>query len=125
MVASLLDQVTVLSVALSGATVAVSFSLWPLVRGKVVLFKVTEVTATMLFFTVTTQVADLPPTLAVMVAVPSTTAVTTPLATVATAALEVAQVTVCSSASLGLIVAVRVVVCPSSRVTEVRSSVTL
>ena len=93
MVASLLDQVTVLSVALSGLTVALRVSDWPLVRFRLVLLSVTDVTATTDFLTDTAQVADLPPALAVITAFPSELAVTKPLKTVATSVFDDVQVT--------------------------------
>ena len=78
-----------------------------------------DVTATNFAFTVTAQVAVLPPAFAVMVAEPSFTAVTTPSLTVATAVLEELQETVFSEALLGLTVALMLDVSPSSRVRDV------
>ena len=63
--------------------------------------------------TVIAQVAVLSPALAVMVAVPTFFAVTTPLDTVATVASVVLQVMVLSVASLGLTVAVSVTLSPA------------
>ena len=52
------------------------------------------VSGTTFLLTVTWQVADLPPAVAVMVAVPSATAETVPFDTVATEVFELDQVTV-------------------------------
>ena len=101
-------QVTVLSVASSGFTVAVSVYSPPSVSSNFVLSKVMEVTATVAFLTVTAQIAVFSPAFAVMVAVPAFTAVTLPSFTVATAAFEELQVTVLSVASSGFTVAVSV-----------------
>ena len=68
--------------------------------------RVMEVTAITFFFTVTEQVADLPPQEAVIVAVPSLLAVMVPLFTDATLELDEVHVTVLSVALLGLTVAV-------------------
>ena len=68
--------------------------------------------------TVTEQVPDFPPAVAVIVTVPGDTAVTVPLLTVATAWFELAQVTVLLVAVEGLTVAVRLVEPPTSRVRE-------
>jgi len=57
----LLDQVTVLFVALLGATVATSVSDAPTLIEVTVLLSVTPVTGTLVVFTVTTHVAVLPP----------------------------------------------------------------
>jgi hypothetical protein len=65
--------------------------------------------------TVTWQVADLPPAVAVIVDVPSATAVTVPPWTVATELFELDQVTVLSVAFAGLTVAVREPVAPTFR----------
>ena len=120
---SLLVQVTVLYVALSGATVAVSVSLAPTWSVRLSLLNVTEVTGTGL--TVTVQVADFPPAVAVMVAEPMATAVTFPLeSTVALDVLLLVQVTVLSSALSGLTVAVSVSLAPISRVSSVLLRVT-
>ena len=89
-------QVTVLSVALSGLTVAVRVSSWFTLRDRLVLFRVTDVTATVAFVTVTLQVAVLLPAFAVIVAVPALTPFTLPSLTVAMAVLEEVQVTVLS-----------------------------
>ena len=118
-------QVTVLSVALSGLIVAVRVSESPSVRVRVVLLRVTEVTATSFFLTVTVQEADFSPALAVMVAVPSLTAVTLPLlSTVAILVSELVQVTVPSVVLLGFTVAVSVSEPPSVRVRVVLFNVT-
>ena len=122
---SLLLQATVLSVALSGLTVAVSVALSPSARLSVVLSNLTEVTATTSEATVTEQVAVLSPAFAVTVAVPAFTAVTLPPAsTVATEASEVLQLTVLFVALDGLTVAVSVALSPSFRLKVVLSSET-
>ena len=122
-------QVTVLSVASDGFTVAVRVTVSPALSDAVVLFRVTEVTS--VASTVTSHVAVLSPALAVMVAVPTFFAVTTPFETVATVSSEELQVTVLSVASDGFTVAVRVTVSPALseavvlfRVTEVTSVAT-
>ena len=74
------DQVTLLSVAFSGRTVAMRFRLLPKGREASVLFKVILVVGTTTLFTVMVQVAVLPLAVAaVMVVVPSLTAVIKPL----------------------------------------------
>ena len=73
--------------------------------------------------TVTSQVANLPPADAVMVAVPAARAVTVPLDTVATDVLEDVQVTVLSVALSGSTVARRVSELPGARVNAVLSRV--
>ena len=101
------DQVTDLSAALAGETVAVSVSVSPIVKVRLVLFSVTPVT--WIGLTVTEQVAFLPPSVVVteIVALPAFTAVTTPvLETVATAVLLEVQVTDLSVAFAGATVAV-------------------
>ena len=74
--------------------------------------------------TVIAQVAVFSPALAVMVAVPTLIATTTPLVTVATEASEVLQVTVLSVASAGLTVAVKVTVSPAFNEAEFLSKET-
>ena len=91
--ASLEVQVTVLPVASSGFTLAVSVTVSPGSSSTSAISRTTEVTATTFLLTVTEQVADLPPAVAVIVAVPSATAVTVPLLTVATDWLDVDQLT--------------------------------
>ena len=109
-------HVTVLSVALSGLTVATSVSLSPSFRDKDVLFSAMDVTATTFLLTVTEHVADLSPAFAVMVAVPSLMAVTRPDAsTVATEVFVLLHVTVLSVALSGLTVATSVSLSPSFR----------
>ena len=120
----LLFHFSVLSVASAGLTVAVSWTVSFCFNLTVVLFNETDVTGMTFFSTVTAQVALLPPQLAVIVAVPSLTAVTFPPLTVATAVLELDQVTVCSVASDGLTVAVRVEDSPSISVKDVLLIVT-
>ena len=115
-------QVTVLSVASDGFTVAVRVTVSPALRDAVVLFSVTEVTS--VATTVIVQVAVLLPALAVMVAVPTFFAVTTPFETVAIVSSEDVQVTVLSVASSGFTVAVRVTDSPALSEAVVLSSVT-
>ena len=107
-------QVTDLSVALSGLTVAVIVSVSPTFIDKEVLSRVIDVTDTTLVETFTVQVEDLPPALAVIVAVPSLMAVTVPEFTLATEALDDAQITLSYSASFGRTVATRLKVSPST-----------
>ena len=106
-------HVTLLSLAVLGVMVAVSVSLPPSFKLSDVLFNVTTVTYC---FTVTEQVAFLPlPSLAVavIVAVPTAFAVTTPEEdTVAMDVFELLQVMLLSSAVSGKIVAVSVSVSP-------------
>ena len=80
------DQVTDLSVAFEGLTVAVSVSESPSVIVRLVVFKLIPVTETTLALTVTEHVAVLPPSfvLTVIVAVPFFLAVTFPSFTLAT-----------------------------------------
>ena len=119
-------QVTVLSVASDGFTVAVRVTVSPALSDAVVLSRVTEVTS--VASTVTSHVAVLSPALAVMIAAPTFFAITTPFETVAIVSSEELQVTVLSVASSGFTVAVKVTVSPArsdavvlSRVTEVTS----
>jgi hypothetical protein len=110
------DQVTDLSVALKGVTVAVSVSVFPSVKVKDVLFRLTPVTETAFSLTVTEQVAFLPPSLVVtvIVAVPAALAVTKPAEdTVATVVLLEDQVTDLSVALEGVTVADSVWVSPT------------
>ena len=119
-VASDVDHVTVLSVALSGETVAVKVILSPSNNSIVVLSRTIPLTGTGL--TVTSHVAVLSPALAVIVTLPTLIAFTTPLlSTVAMLASDVDHVTVLSVALLGSTVAVKVIVSPSSSSTEVLS----
>ena len=107
-------QVTDLSAALAGLTVAVIVSVSPTFIDNEILSRVIDVTATTFVETFTVQVADLPPALAVIVAVPSLMAVTVPEFTLATEALDEAQVTPSYSASFGRTVATRLKVSPST-----------
>ena len=107
-------QTTDLSVALSGLTVAVIVSVSPTFIDKEVLSRVIDVTDTTLVETFTVQVEDLPPALAVIVAVPSLRAVTVPEFTLATEAFDEAQITPSYSASFGRTVATRLKVSPST-----------
>ena len=118
-VASEVVQVTVLSVASLGLTVAVSVTVSPAFKEAEVLFKVMLVTG--VATTVIVQVAVLSPALAVMVAVPTFFAITTPLNTTATASSEDVQKTVLSVASSGLTLAIRVTVSPTFKDAEVLS----
>ena len=105
------DQVTDLSVAFEGDTVAVSVPVSPTVMDILLWFRVTPVTDTVEELTVTEQVAVLLPStvLTVMVAVPAFNAVTTPAEeTDATEVLFDDQVTDLSVASDGVTVAFRV-----------------
>ena len=96
----------VLSVALSGLTVTLRVLVSPSFRVMFVSSSSTELTATVGFFTVTLQVDDLPPAVALMSAVPSALPVTRPVGdTVATVELDVDQVIVLSVALDGLTVA--------------------
>ena len=109
-----LSQVTVLSVASAGLTVAVSLAVPPTVKSKRSLSSVTELTFTVGLTTVTAQVADLPPAEAVMLAEPTATAFTSPeFDTVATELFEEFQDTVLSVASAGLTMADNLVVSPT------------
>lgn len=90
------DQVTDLSVASDGETVAVSVWVSPTVMDSDVLFKLTPVTEIVCALTVTEQLAFFEPSfvVTVIVAVPALTAVTTPEEeTVATEVLLEDQVT--------------------------------
>ncbi len=100
-------QTTVLSVASSGLIVAVRVSVSPTCIDKLVLSNETDVTAMIFAETLTVQVADLPPALAVIVAVPSLRAVTVPEFTLPTEAFDEAQITPSYSASFGRTVATR------------------
>ena len=107
-------HVTVLSVALSGLTVAIIVSVSPTFIDKEVLSRVIDVTDTTLVETFTVQVEDLPPALAVIVVMPSLMAVTVPEFTLATEAFDEAQITPSYSASFGRTVATRLKVSPST-----------
>ena len=96
----------------------------PSTSSRVVLSRVTVVTGINFFSTTTAQEADFSPEVAVMMADPGATATTFPSATVATAALEVLQVTVLSVASSGFTVAERVASSPSTSFRAVLSRVT-
>ena len=74
-----LDQVTVLSVALSGRTVAVRAKDSPTNNSRVLRFSSMKVAVMMRFFTVTETDAFFPPASAVMMAEPSWRAVTSPI----------------------------------------------
>ena len=102
-----LVQTTAALSASSGATVAVSVAVSPAVMVSSVLSSSTPVTGVM---TVTAQEAVNSPSsvLAVIIAIPEATAVTMPSATVATASLELVQVTFLFSAASGITVAVSV-----------------
>ena len=87
-------QVTVLSVASAGVTVAVRVRLSPSTSVAEVWLRLMPPTGITFFSTVRVQVALLSPALAVMTAVPGAMAFTRPLAsTVATAVLELLQET--------------------------------
>ena len=105
------DQVTDLSVAFDGNTVAVKDSVSPTVRESDVLFKLTPVTGTVAAFTVTVHVAVLAPSVVVTVIVadPAAFAVMTPVEdTVATELLLDVHVTDLFVALVGETVAVKV-----------------
>lgn len=118
---SLLVQVTAWLVALSGATVAVRVRVLGVrleYRDAWVWLRVTPVTGTAAAVTVTVQEADFvlsPCAVTVMVAVPSLTALTTPLFTVATLGLSLLHVTFLLVALFGSTVAISVPVPPSIR----------
>ncbi len=117
-------QVTALLGAVSGATAAARVSLAPTARERVVLFRVTPVTA---LVTVTWQAAVLPPSsvVAVMVAVPGAMAVTFPVAsTVAIFSSLVLHFTVLLVAFSGATVAVSVSLAPAARANSVLFRVT-
>ena len=98
------SQVTVLSVAFSGSTVATSVTV---LSTYIVISFLSRETLSTGILTVTSQFALLPPFAAVMLQVPAPTAVTVPsCATVATASLSLDQVTVLSVTSIGRTVAV-------------------
>ena len=107
-------QTTALSVALSGCMVAVRVSVSPTCIDKLALSNEIDVTAMIFAEILTLQVADFPPALAVIVAMPSLRAVTVPEFTLATEALDDAHVTPSYSASLGRTVATRLKVSPST-----------
>ena len=115
------DQVTFLSVASSGFTVAVKVAVSPTANERTVLLRVTEPVGTV---TVTAHSAVLPPHLAVIVAFPALTAVTLPLSTLATDSSDEVQVTVLSVASSGFTVAVNCAVSPTANERTVLSRVT-
>ena len=129
-VATLLSEdvhVTFLSVALSGATVALSFWLSPSTMLISVLSMVMPVTGTVLAATVTEHVAVLDPSeeVTVIVAEPAFTAVTLPLpSTVATVASEDFQLIALLVALFGATVAVKVSDPPSTRLNDVLFNVT-
>jgi hypothetical protein len=116
---ALLLHVTVLFVALEGATVAVNVSVLPTARLVDVLFNVTPVTATGV--TVTMQVAVILPSavLTVIVALPAAMAVTNPLdETVATEVELLLHVTDLLVALEGATVALNVSVPPMVRLVD-------
>ena len=112
-------QLTVLSVASSGPTVAMRVAVSPTFSEALLLSSVIEETS--VGTTVIEQVAVLSPALAVMVAVPNLSAVIFPSSTVAIEASDEYQVTVLSLALLGLTVAERVTVSPTFKWMDVLS----
>jgi hypothetical protein len=127
----LLAQLRFRFVAFDGAIVATRVSLLPAARLVAILFKATPVTATLLDgsngVTVTAQVAVCPPfrVVTVMVAVPTATAATSPLTlTVAMALLLLAQLRFRFVAFDGAIVATRVSLPPSYKLSVALPSVT-
>ena len=119
-----LSQVTVLSVAFSGRTVATSVVPDPSTKVTDVLSKVTLSTGITFFDTVTLHAALFPSAEAVMTANPSVTAVTTPSVTVAIVSSEVLQVTVFSFAFSGSTVAFSSLDSPSTKVNSFGSMTT-
>ena len=120
-------QVTDLSVALLGETVAVSVWVSPSVIFKDVLSRLTPVTAITFALTVTVHIADFPPSFVftVIVALPSDFAMTTPVEeTIATDSLSEDHVTDLSVAFSGDTVAVKDCVSPSVSVSSDLSRVT-
>ena len=93
---------------------AVMVSVSPTCIDKLVLSNVIDVTAMVFAETLTLQVADFSPALAVIVDVPSLRAETMPEFTLATEAFDEAQITPSYSASFGRTVATRVNVSPST-----------
>ena len=121
------DQVTDLSVALEGNTEATKVWVSPVVIVKEVVFRLTPVTATVAALTFTEQVAFFAPSfvVTVIVALPATLAVITPVEeTVATEVLFDVHVTDLSVALDGVIVAVSVSVSPTTIDKEVLSKLT-
>ena len=104
-------HVTVLSIALSGETVAFNVRLSPSNSSVVVLSNVMPDTGTIILMV---QVADFPPAKAVIVTLPAFNALTTPsLSTVAIVASEVDQAITLSVALLGAVSALRVILSPT------------
>ena len=118
-VSSELDQVTAAPDASEGVITGVSLPVSPAAMDIVAGSSDISVTGITLVVTITSQVADLPPALAVMVALPSFMAVTFPLSTVATDWSELDHVTVLLDALDGLTVAVRLAVSPATRLNVV------
>jgi hypothetical protein len=111
-------------VELVGFTVAVMVAVSSVSMDSVELLRVIDVVLTSEVETMTVHVPLTNPEVAVIVAVPAATAVTTPeLETVATKVLEDFQVTLWSAVE-GRTVAVSVVVPPTARATEEVSTVT-
>ena len=115
------DQVMVLFVAFSGVIVAVKLTDSPAERVTDVWLSVMEDTS--IGLTVTEHSALTLPICAVIVALPTATAVTLPLETVATLVFDEDQVMVLFVAFSGVIVAVRLTDSPAERVTDVWLSV--
>ncbi len=117
--ALLVLHVTLLSVKLSGLTIAVSVSVSPTDSVRALLFKLTLFVSVAGVFTVTVHDASNPPSdvFAVMVAVPCATAVTVPLliSTVAIFGLFELHITALFVAFAGATVAASFSVWPSSR----------
>ena len=127
-VASEVVQVTVLSVASSGLTVAVRVTVSPAFKEALVLSSVIDVTGRNFESTVTVQVAVLPPSfvVTVMMAVPADFAVISPFSsTDATSGLSLLHSTLLSVASSGDTVATRVTFSSSMRVSSFLSRATL
>ena len=108
-------QLTLLSVASSGSTVAVREKDSSTLMLAVVTSSLTPLTGMPLAVTVTAQVPCLPSAFAVMVAVPGLTAFTVPSVTVATWVSELVQVTLGFVAFEGRTAALRSWLSPSTR----------
>ena len=109
----LLCHTTVRSSAFSGRTVAVSRAVPSTLSSRVLRSSVTLLTGTLAAFTVTVQLAVLPPTLARMMAAPAARAVTMPPSTTAASSLELVHTMLLWGMLVGSTVAVRVAVLPS------------
>jgi len=122
---SLLEvHVTCFPVASEGATVALSCDVWPTVRDRAVLSRVTPVTGTTAVLTSTSQYSVNPPStvVTVIVAAPGETALIFPvISTAATESLLEVHVTCFPVASEGEKEGIRVYFSPTPRISEVLS----